>query len=163
MRIGHWILVAVFTLNYFLLEPGGDIHQWLGYTAFTVVLVRLLWACLSTGYASFQSLQLHPGNFKQHFHHLRHRQIPFDTGHNPVGWLMIFATWFSFIGLAVTGFMMEEIDAWFGNSLLQDIHGFLSDLLYAIVLLHILAVFIVGWWGHIPLVRPMITGYRTKR
>ena len=33
---------------------------------------------------------------------------------------MVFATWLLFIALAVTGFMLE-IDALFGNSLLQDI------------------------------------------
>jgi cytochrome b len=52
-----------------------------------------------------------------------YQAIPADSGHNPVGWLMVLFTWVLFVGLAVTGFMMEEIDMFFGNSLLESIHS----------------------------------------
>ena len=42
VRIGHWLLASVFTLNYFVLEPGDKPHQWLGYFAAAIVLLRLV-------------------------------------------------------------------------------------------------------------------------
>ncbi|GAC28752.1 cytochrome b/b6 domain-containing protein [Brumicola pallidula] len=89
-----------------------------------------------------------------------YQAIPADSGHNPVGWLMVLFTWVLFVGLAVTGFMMEEIDMFFGNSLLESIHSIFSNVLYGIIIVHILAVFAVGWWGKISLVGAMITGKR---
>ncbi|MDP5031500.1 cytochrome b/b6 domain-containing protein, partial [Paraglaciecola sp.] len=98
--------------------------------------------------------------FALHFSHLKNRKIPAKTGHNPIGWLMILFTWLLFIGLAITGFMLEEVDYFFGSSLLEDIHSILSDVLYVFVLIHIAAVFFIAWWGKISLIKPMITGKR---
>jgi cytochrome b len=152
--------VVAFTLNYFIMEAGGDLHQIIGYTAIAAVAVRLLWAFVSKGYSSFNTLVLTRTQFAQHFEHIKHRNIPADSGHNPIGWLMVLATWALFIGLGTTGFMMEEIDMFFGNSQLEDIHSIFSNVLYGIVIVHILALVLVGWWGKVALIRAMITGKR---
>lgn len=160
VRVCHWTLVVGFILNYFILEAGSEVHQIIGYVALSTVIIRLLWAILQKGHASFDGLNLTRQKFKQHFKHIRQRSIPVDSGHNPLGWLMVLFTWSLFVGLAVTGFMMEEIDMFFGNSLLESIHSILSNVLYGVVIVHILAVFVIGWWGKIPLVGAMITGKR---
>lgn len=160
VRIIHWVLVVAFTLNYFLLESGSDRHELVGYIALCAVLARIVWALLSVGYASFKHVNLHVENFALHFSHLKNRKVPAKSGHNPIGWLMIFVTWLLFIGLATTGFMLEEVDYFFGSSLVEDIHSILSDVLYIIVLVHTAAVFFVAWWGKISLIQPMITGKR---
>jgi cytochrome b len=160
VRIIHLILIAAFTLNYFLLESGGDLHQLTGYVALCAVLIRIVWAFLSQGYSNFKHIKLHSKSFSLHFSHLKDRNIPSDSGHNPVGWLMVLATWLVFIGLATTGFMLEEVDHFFGSSLIEDIHSLLSNILYLIIIVHIIAVLFVSWWGKISLVAPMITGKR---
>ena len=160
IRIIHWLLVIAFTLNYFLLESGSDLHQIVGYIALCSVLIRIVWGLLSKGYGSFAHLSLGSDNFALHFSHLKNRKIPAQTGHNPLGWLMILFTWLLFIGLAVSGFMLEEVDYFFGSSLVEDIHSIFSNVLYGFVLLHIAAVLFVAWWGKISLIPPMITGKR---
>ena len=160
VRVCHWALVVGFILNYFIIEAGSDVHQIIGYTALSAVIIRLFWAIFSKGHASFKELDLTRQKFNQHFKHIKHRSIPADSGHNPVGWLMVLFTWALFVGLAVTGFMMEEIDIFFGNSLLESIHSIFSNVLYGIIIVHILAVFAVGWWGKVSLVGAMITGKR---
>lgn len=160
IRVVHWVLVSVFLLNYFFLEAGSNFHQIGGYIALCAVLVRVVWGVFSTGYGSFSQVKLGVKDFAVHLLHLKQRDIPATTGHNPIGWLMIFFTWLFFTGLAVTGFMLEEIDYFFGNSLLEQIHSTIADVLYAFVLLHIVAVFAVAWWGKVSLLRPMITGKR---
>ncbi|WP_420934051.1 cytochrome b/b6 domain-containing protein [Alteromonas sp. A081] len=111
-------------------------------------------------YASFRGIDLSRQAFKEHLQHLKHRNVPVQTGHNPFGWLMIFAVIGLFVGLGITGFLMEEVDALFGNSTLEWIHSIFADVLYACVLVHIAAVFFVQYRGRVQLLRPMITGLR---
>ena len=163
IRITHWYLVLAFFLNYFVLDAGSDPHQILGYVALCAVLVRIIWGMMSKKQGSFATTSLSLKAFALHFTHLKNREVPINAGHNPVGWIMILATWTLFIGLAATGFMLEEIDYFFGNSLVEDIHSIFSDVLYGLVLLHVAAVFIVAWWGRVSLIRPMLTGWRNRK
>ncbi|WP_269520038.1 cytochrome b/b6 domain-containing protein [Alteromonas sp. BMJM2] len=124
------------------------------------------YACLNkeapseSNYASFRTVNLSSQAFKEHLQHLTLRNVPVQTGHNPFGWLMIFAVIGLFFGLGISGFLMEEIDALFGNSTLEWIHSIFADVLYACVLVHIAAVFFVQYRGRVQLLRPMITGLR---
>jgi cytochrome b len=117
------------------------------------------WVCESN-YASFRTINLSSQAFKEHLQHLKLRNVPVQTGHNPFGWLMIFAVIGLFFGLGITGFLMEEVDALFGNSTLEWVHSIFADVLYACVLVHIAAVFFVQYRGRVQLLRPMITGLR---
>ena len=113
-----------------------------------------------SNYASFRTVNLSSQAFKEHLQHLKLRNVPVQTGHNPFGWLMIFAVIGLFFGLGITGFLMEEVDALFGNSTLEWVHSIFADVLYACVLVHIAAVFFVQYRGRVQLLRPMITGLR---
>jgi len=113
-----------------------------------------------SSYASFRTVNLSSQAFKEHLQHLKLRNVPVQTGHNPFGWLMIFTVIGLFFGLGITGFLMEEVDALFGNSTLEWVHSILADVLYACVLVHIAAVFFVQYRGRVQLLRPMITGLR---
>jgi cytochrome b len=75
---------------------------------------------------------------------------------------MVMAVIALLLGLGITGFMMEEIDALFGNSTLEWIHSIMADVLYGCVLVHIASVFAVQRMGNIQLVRPMLTGWRKR-
>ena len=172
VRICHWGIVAAFITNYFIVEPGRLYHEIAGYTGVSFILLRLAWGTLQQQkaqnksgeipYASFASVSLSKKAFIEHFHHLQQKKIPTRHGHNPFGWLMIFAVFTLFLGLGITGFMMEEIDAMFGNSTLEWIHSIMADVLYACVLVHIAAVFLVQYLGNVQLIRPMLTGWRKR-
>lgn len=160
VRVTHWSVVLVFTLNYFVLEPGSQWHQYFGYLALLCVAVRVFWGFGSTGYASFSHISISRSALSTHWVHLKQRNIPKRTGHNPFGWLLAISVWTLILGLAVTGFALEEIDRFFGNSWLEDIHGLMADTLYSLVIIHVVAAFFVGGWGRIALIQPMITGWR---
>lgn len=162
IRIIHWLLVAIFIANYFILEAGSQWHQWLGYTAVAAIAVRITWGFVDNSYGNFKTIELSKQALQEHLQHLKQRQTPIESGHNPLGWLMVFAVILLFFGLGVTGFMMEEIDRFFGNSKLEEIHEWLANFLYAAAIIHVAAVIVTGWRGRIELIRPMLTGKRRK-
>lgn len=160
VRIFHWTLAVVVLANYWLTEPGEDIHTWLGYTAATAVLIRVVWGFVGTRHARFADFPVSPARIREHFRELAARRLPADSGHNPLGAVMIYLMFFLVAVLASTGWLHEEVDALYGNDLLQQIHAYTAHTLWIGALLHVAAVFVVQYAGRIELVRPMITGRR---
>lgn len=161
IRICHWTLVIVFILNYFVLEPGDLPHEILGYIAFSLVVLRVAWGLTTSNLAGFRHVSLRKTAFAHHINELRHRQVSQRHGHNPLGWLMVFLVIGLFVSLGITGFMMEEIDAFWGDQTLQLIHEWLANILYAAAIVHIAAVIFTQWWGKVSLIPAMITGKRS--
>jgi cytochrome b len=164
VRLCHWGLVAAFIINYFIVEPGRLIHEIAGYCALTLIVVRIFWGfkASASSFASFKTVKLTRQSFKTHITQLNANQLPKAHGHNPFGWLMVFAVITLITGLGVTGFLMEEIDAFFGNSQLEWAHSLMADALYGCALVHIAAVFWTQHKGRIQLLRPMLTGKRKQ-
>jgi cytochrome b len=160
LRLLHWVAVLVFVLNYWILETGSVWHQSAGYLLLVVVLVRLCWGRFGPANARFSIRALHKEQWIAHFQHLKERKIAPHTGHNPFGYLWLYLALFIFTALGVTGFLLEEIDYFFGSDLLETIHGTLADALWLLALIHVFAVFSLQWWGRIALIRPMLTGKR---
>ena len=163
VRAFHWTLAVAFLVNYWLTEPGSDIHVVVGYIAFTAVAVRVAWGLFGSGYARFDRFGVSLSGIREHFRALRSRHIPADSGHNPVGALMIYLVLALVTVLAVSGWLHEEVDALYGNDRLQLVHEIAGHALWFCVLMHVAAVFTVQHLGRIELVRPMITGRRRLR
>lgn len=160
IRSYHWLIVAAFILNYFVLEPGELAHQIVGYSAVTLVFMRVIWGFVGPANAKISSFFPTISRVRQHLHHLKMRQLPLNEGHNPIGGLLILVFWLLILSQGVTGYLLEETDRFFGSSLVEDIHEWIAHTLYVGVIIHVLAVILVGWWGRIQLLRPMITGKR---
>ncbi|GGW82588.1 cytochrome b/b6 domain-containing protein [Alteromonas halophila] len=160
VRLCHWLFVIGFTLNYFILEAGRTAHEIVGYVLVALVLFRIVWGVVKPGHAHFGQFHLNYRAVREHLHHLRKRSIPRDSGHNPIGWLFVFATLALFLVLGITGFLLEEIDALFGNPTVELIHSLAGDTLMVLACIHIAAVLFTQWRGRIALISPMITGKR---
>lgn len=162
VRLCHWLLVLCFVINYFIVEPGRLVHEIAGYTAVGVLVVRLIWGLKqpASSLASYRHIYLRPTDFKAHWTHLKARQLPHNAGHNPLGWLMIFLVWALMLGLGITGFIMEEIDAFFGDPTIEWAHSIMADTLYIAALVHVAGILVTQWWGRIPLIKAMIRGTR---
>ena len=162
LRLLHWVAVLMFVLNYWIFETGSFWHKAAGYTLFLVVIVRLLWGRLGPHNARFSIRALDKTHWQAHFHHLRHRQIAPDSGHNPFGYLWLYLSLLLFSALTTTGFLLEEIDYFFGSDALETLHGRLADSLFVLACVHVVAVLGLQWWGRIALIKPMITGKRKR-
>ncbi|HEX5787851.1 MAG TPA: cytochrome b/b6 domain-containing protein [Woeseiaceae bacterium] len=162
VRTLHWSLAAIVVVDYWATDPGSSLHNWLGYAAMAIVAVRLVWGFAGRGYARFSSFTPSRTRFREHWAALRSRAVPAESGHNPLGALMIYAVMVLVTALAVTGFLHEEIDALFGNAFLQDVHELAAHALWICAIVHVLSVFAVQYYGRVELVRPMITGRRRR-
>jgi len=156
----HWTLAASVIAAYWFTDPGGDLHNWIGYLAAAAVAVRVVWGFAGRGHARFSSFTPTPERLREHLEALRSRTVPLDTGHNPLGALMIYAVFLLVAVLTVTGWLHEEVDALFGNQFLQDTHELAAHALWICAVIHVVSVFVVQQLGRIELVRPMITGRR---
>lgn len=162
LRTLHWVTASIFILNYWVLEPGGDWHQYLGYAVACVVLTRVLWGLLGPANARFSLQALGRAHWREHVRELRARAVAPDAGHNPFGFLWLYATLALFTALALSGFLLEEVDYFFGSDLLESLHGLIADTVFVLACVHVTAVLVVGWWGRIELLRPMLTGLRRR-
>lgn len=163
VRLYHGVIIVAFTLNYFILEPGETIHQWVGYVAVALVILRICWGFIGPRTARIADFFPTPSRIRQHVNHLAARKLPDNEGHNALGGLLILLFWLLFLAQGVTGFLLEETDQFFGSTLVENIHELIAHTLYAGALLHIVAVIVVSWWGRIDLIRPMISGWRKPR
>jgi len=115
IRVLHWAIALSFLLSAFLLSPGDLPHRLSGILGGALVAARLVLA------------------FRYRMTYLNPRAV--------VVYLLI---WLSIIGLGVTGWM-SQLDAFWGNRLLQQSHGIAAYLLMALVFVHLSGVFLDAW------------------
>jgi cytochrome b len=160
IRIYHWLIVIGFTLNYFVLEPGEAIHQWIGYSVWALVFARVVWSFVGPQRARLNDFFPTPSRISKHLRELKSRKIPKESGHNAVGGMLILLFWLLLLAQGITGFLLEETDTFFGSTLVENIHEYIAHSLFIGALIHVAAVLLTGWWGRIELIKPMITGRR---
>jgi len=161
VRIFHWSLVSCVLLNYFVIDDGETIHQWIGYAASTLVTLRIVWGFIGTRHARFADFFPTPARLRAHVLAMRSGQVDFHAGHNPLGALMMLALMALVLGLGITGFM-QTTDAFWGEEWLQDLHGVIGSALIALAGLHAAAAILMGRIERTNLVGAMITGVKRR-
>lgn len=160
IRIFHWSIAAIFVANYFFNEAGDDWHQWLGYIAVGWLLLRFFWGFFGKGAARWSDffptrarLTLHIASLVkgQHYHRL---------GHSPLGGLVMIFMMLCILSLGITGFMMQEIDYFWGEDWVENLHTWIADALMALVIIHLAAALFESYRLKENLPLSMITGKR---
>lgn len=158
MRISHWVVAACVFVNILeLFETGETLHRYIGYTAATVVLLRLLWGFVGSRHARFSDFWPTPSRLQSHWQNLRQRQADTHPGHNPLGALMMLAMWTVILGLALSGYLMGT-DRFFGEEWLEELHETMANGLILLVCAHVVAVVLMSLYTRVNLARAMITG-----
>lgn len=162
VRVFHWSLVACVVLNYFVVEDGETLHQWLGYIATALVCARIVWGFIGTRHARFADFFPTPQRLLRHFHQVATKQPDFHPGHNPFGALMMLALIALVLGLGLTGFL-QTTDAFWGVEWVQELHEMLASTLIALAGLHAFAAIVMSRIERINLVAAMITGVKIRK
>ncbi|WP_223210509.1 cytochrome b/b6 domain-containing protein [Leptothrix cholodnii] len=162
VRVFHWSLVTCILLNYFVVDDGEDLHQWLGYAAAALVVSRIVWGFVGTRYARFSDFFPTYRRIRDHLSRLRCGQADGHVGHNPLGALMMLALMALVLSLGLTGFL-QTTDAFWGDELMQETHEWLGSALIASAGLHAVAAIVMGRLERVNLVRAMVTGVKVMR
>jgi cytochrome b len=162
VRLVHWGLVACVALNLFILEDGEAPHQWVGYVASALVLVRMLWGFAGSKHARFHDFFPTPTRVRAHVAALLRGEAPAYVGHNPLGALMMLTLLVLVMSLGLSGWL-QTTDALWGNEALQELHETLAKALLGLAGLHAAAALLMGRIERVRLVRAMITGVKEFR
>lgn len=156
VRLFHWSLVGTVVLNYFLIDPR-QVHRTLGYIVIGLIGFRLVWGLIGTRHARFINFIPAPMRLLSYLRDMLQRREARYLGHNPAGSVMVIVLLITLCAVGVTGYMMG-MDAYFGQSWVEDTHKRLVNILIICVLLHLAGVIYASWRHRENLVLSMITG-----
>jgi cytochrome b len=162
VRVFHWSLVSCVVLDYFVVTDGETVHQWLGYLATALVVMRIGWGFVGSRHARFSDFFPTPARLRRHMADLRAGRHEFHAGHNPLGALMMLALLGLVLALGATGFM-QTLDAFWGEEWLQELHEAIASTLIALAALHAAAAIVMGRIERTNLVAAMFTGIKRTR
>jgi cytochrome b len=157
VRLFHWSFAAAIAAAWLTHESGTDWHLWLGYTALTLAVLRIMWGFVGSRHARFSDFVRSPAAILSYAVASLRRREPRSLGHNPLGGAMILFMLGLAIGLGVTGYLMTT-RMFFGVAWMEEFHELLSNLFLIAVPLHILGVIWESIRHHENLVAAMVTG-----
>jgi cytochrome b len=178
VRAFHWTLATAVLIAWATDEPLW-LHNWLGYTAATLVVLRVIWGFIGTKHARFVSFVRGP---RLVFDYLA-RLIRFSSrrylGHSPAGGAMIVALLIMIAATTGTGMAVLAAERGEGplaqviskverpprvpgqrrpSLLIKDVHEVLANITLMLVVLHVLGVLAASIAHHENLTWAMITG-----
>ena len=160
LRVFHWLLALSFAGAFLTAEAERvrDVHVVLGYTFLGLLAFRLVWGVAGSRYARFRSFLYGPRAVITYLQSLLARRPIHYVGHNPAGSWAIYAILILGVAVGASGYAVH-IDA--GGRWLESLHEGVSNVLLALVVIHVAGV-IVGSFAHREnLVAAMLTGYKS--
>lgn len=161
VRLFHWSLVSCILINFFIIDDGETLHQFLGYTASALVLARIVWGFIGSRHARFADFFPTPARIRRHVQHLRAGTHDDHPGHNAIGAIMIFVLLALTLSLGITGYMQGS-DAFWGEEWIQELHEGLASTLIACAGLHALAAIVMSRIERTNLIGAMISGVKKR-
>ncbi len=161
VRVFHWSLVASFAIAWLSAESWKDLHEWAGYCAALLIGARLVWGLTGSHYARFRQFVRSPTTVVSFLSAMRHQKEPRYLGHNPAGGIMILALILAMAVTALTGWMYT-LDAFWGETWVENVHEFTATLMLFMVVAHIAGVLFASHQHHENLVKSMIDGKKRR-
>src|SRR5690606_33565939 len=91
VRFFHWSLVSCVLVNYFFVDDGEALHQWIGYLASALIAARIVWGFVGSEHARFANFFPTPARLRTHVAAIRRGKPEVHLGHNPLGAVMMLA------------------------------------------------------------------------
>ncbi|UUY10429.1 cytochrome b/b6 domain-containing protein [Pseudomonas sp. J452] len=163
VRLFHWSMAAAFIANYCFTEAGDDWHRWFGYYAVGWLAIRGVWGFIGTPAARWTDFWPTRARLTEHLRALLGGRPYHRLGHSPLGALVMILMMLFMLGLGLSGFLMEEVDYFWGEDWIEELHELFANGLLALVGLHLLAALVesVRLRENLPL--SMVTGKRRRR
>lgn len=167
-RLFHWTLAISVIAAIVTGKAGGNLIDWHGRIGILIVgliAFRLVWGLVGSTYARFVQFIPTPAKIRAHLRgELR------TEGHNPLGALSVLALLAVLAVQSLSGLVSNDDISFYGplydiagrelSNKLTGIHHQLSNVLIALVVLHVAAVLFYVFRKKQNLVKPMITGWK---
>ena len=173
IRIVHWLLTVLIFGSWYTVSVSGDMerHMLIGQTILCLLIFRVVWGFVGTRYAKFSSFVFGPRTILAYTRSILSRSGGGYAGHNPLGFLAVFAM-LLLIGIQVTtGLFATDGDFYEGplnhlvsgrtGNQITDIHYLNFDVLAIMIGIHIVAIFFYLLYKRENLISPMFTGKKT--
>jgi cytochrome b len=139
VRVLHWTLVASVAAAWFTREGWGRWHEWIGYAALAVVVLRIAWGFAGPRFARFGAFVRTPMSVWTYAAAALRGRAPRYLGHNPLGGWMIVALVANVVLVTSSGWLYTT-DAFWGVAWVGETHDVLAKSLLVLVALHVLGV-----------------------
>jgi cytochrome b len=170
-RVFHWSLVVLVGANLFVISPRGGlqtvVHFVAGYAVAGLLLFRLLWGFVGSPRSRFADFIHRWPVVKGYIERLKRFDPPHSVGHNPLGGWMIVVLLSALLGMIATGLFAAGRRA-AGPlaglvplpiaSIADLLHSLISDLLIALIVVHLAGVAVDWFLTGDNLVKAMLTG-----
>lgn len=159
-RAFHWLLALSFAGAFLTAESEKfrDLHVMLGYTMLGLIGFRMVWGLVGTRYARFSSFAFGPRAVLDYLRSLLSLRPHHYLGHNPAGswaiWLLLSLGLLS----GASGYAVYDD---FGGELFEELHEGSSNLMLAVVAVHVAGVIASSLLHGENLVKAMVSGYKS--
>lgn len=161
VRVFHWSLVTAFTVAWLTAEEWDRAHEWSGYVAAGLVILRILWGLVGSRYARFSQFVRRPRVVIEYLSDMTKFREKRYLGHNPAGSAMIVVLLLGMIVLAGTGWMaMQPASA--GMKWAEDVHEVIANTMLLLVGVHVAGVIVASIRHGENLARSMVTGLKRE-
>lgn len=171
IRLFHWSLVVAFFSSWLTQEEYYNLHLATGYVTLGLICLRIVWGIAGPRYARFTDFIYSPSSIFTYLKSLRDGYPKRFIGHNPAAGVMIMLMLIGLLVVTISGIALDGAENWSGpmaemnlfryTGLIQSIHVMSTDVLLALIVLHLMGVIYSSKVHRENLVRAMITG--TKR
>lgn len=163
VRLVHWSLVVVFTLNATIIDDDSSLHVTVGYVVVGLVALRIVWGFIGTRHARFSDFPPDPAAALQQARDMTLGRRTRHLGHSPLGAFMTYNLLITLLLLGATGWIMTLPEATLGHDpeWAEDLHEALFGWAVFSVVIHIAAVIFESRRTGVNLVRAMVTGKKT--
>jgi cytochrome b len=168
VRIFHWSLVSAVAVAFVTAKLGGDWMDWHGRAGLAIVglvTFRIVWGIVGSTHARFRNFAPTPARLRAYVTGRWH-----GVGHNPLGALSVFGLLALLAVQAGTGLFSNDDIAFDGplsglvekarSDSLTGLHHTLSNVLLALLALHIVAIAFYLLVKKHNLIKPMVTGWK---
>lgn len=167
IRLFHWLLVLCIAGSLVSVNLGGNAIEWhayFGYSILTLLIFRFIWGFIGSKHARFSSFIPTRRAILEYLQGSTVRVL----GHNPIGALSVFALLFVLSVQVITGLFVDDEIAFQGPlakyvpnfvvSFLSEIHEGNQVVIYALITIHISAIWFYKKFKGENLIKPMLTG-----
>ena len=157
VRLGHWTLVASVIAAWLTREGQHERHEWIGYVALAVIVVRIVWGLAGPRYARFAQFVRGVAATLYYARAVLARREPRHLGHNPLGAWMIVALLISVLGTCLTGVLFTT-DRFWGVEWVEELHQAFAVAVLVLAGVHVAGVIAASLRHREDLVGAMVHG-----